>query len=551
MSTGDGSSVPPASTVRRGALGREAWAPGSRTVREGDPRPGDEAALLNSDGFRLVVEAVRDYAIFLLDPDGRVVSWNAGAERIKGYTAREVIGQSFSVFYPPDVVASGHPQRELETARRDGRFEEEGWRVRKDGSLFWANVVITALSDSSGRHQGFLKITRDLTGQRRVEALELAERRMNEFLAMLGHELRNPLAPIRNALAVMHMKPVADPNLQWARDVIDRQLRQLTRMVDDLIDVSRITSGNIALNKEPLELAVVVARGVEASRPLIDAKRQHLEIDYSRSAVLVEGDLARLAQVVTNLLNNAARFTPEDGTIRLSVSAAGDQAVLSVRDNGAGIDPALRPHIFDLFRQGDSSLDRAAGGLGIGLTIVQRLAQMHGGTVDVLSEGPGRGSEFVVRLPRLDALPPRMFTPSGRITPIAPAATPRRVLVVDDSPDSAESMAAVLRLAGHEVRVALSGPSAIALAGQFRPEVALLDIGIPGMTGYEVAVALRELPGLEALVLIAMTGYGQAQDRLRSREAGFHHHLVKPVDIANVQQILESLPSARTVPVDS
>jgi PAS domain S-box-containing protein len=551
MSTGDGPSVPPAPTFRQSALGRAAWEPAARTVGDADPRGDDEAAPLRADGFRLVVEAVRDYAIFLLDPNGRVLSWNAGAERIKGYTAGEIIGQSFSVFYPPDVAARGHPQHELETARRDGRFEVEGWRVRKDGSLFWANVVITALTDSSGRHQGFLKITRDLTGQRRVEALELAEQRVNEFLAMLGHELRNPLAPIRNALAVMHMKPVPDPNLQWARDVIDRQLRQLTRMVDDLIDVSRITSGTIALNKEPLELAVVVARGVEASRPLIDARRQHLEIDYSRSAVLVEGDLARLAQVVTNLLNNAARFTPEDGTIRLSVASDGDWAVLSVRDNGAGIDAALRPHIFDLFRQGDSSLDRAEGGLGIGLTIVQRLAQMHGGTVDVFSEGPGRGSEFVVRLPRLDGLPPRMATPSGRVASIAQSATPRRVLVVDDSPDSAESMAAVLRLCGHEVRAALNGPGAIALARHFRPEVALLDIGIPGMTGYEVAAALRELPGMEALVLIAMTGYGQAQDRMRSREAGFQHHLVKPVEIADVHHVLESLPPVRTVAVDS
>ncbi len=550
MSTGDGPSVPPAPTIRQSASARAAWEPAARTVGDGDPRGDDEAALLRADGFHLVVEAVRDYAIFLLDPNGRVLSWNAGAERIKGYTASEIIGQSFSVFYPPEVAARGHPERELEMARREGRFEEEGWRVRKDGSVFWANVVITALTDSAGRHQGFLKITRDLTGQRRVEALELAEQRVNEFLAMLGHELRNPLAPIRNALAVMHLKPVPDSNLQWARDVIDRQLRQLTRMVDDLIDVSRITSGTIALNKEPLELAVVVARGVEASRPLIDARRQHLEIDYSRSPVLVEGDLARLAQVVTNLLNNAARFTPEDGTIRLSVAAEGDRAVLSVRDNGAGIDTALQPHIFDLFRQGDSSLDRAAGGLGIGLTIVQRLAQMHGGTVDVFSEGPGRGSEFVVRLPRLDALPPRMPTPSGRTAPIAQSATPRRVLVVDDSPDSAESMAAVLRLSGHDVRVALNGSGAIALARQFRPEVALLDIGIPGMTGYEVAVAIRELPGMEALVLIAMTGYGQAQDRMRSREAGFQHHLVKPVEIADVHQVLESLPPVRTA-VDS
>jgi PAS domain S-box-containing protein len=490
----------------------------------------------SEEKFRLLVEGVREYGIFMLDPDGYITSWNSGAERIKGYTAEEIIGQHFSRFYPPDAIARGWPQHELRVARKEGRFEDEGWRLRKDGTPFWANVVITSLHDSEGRLVGFAKVTRDLTDKKRVEALEQAERQMNEFLAMLGHELRNPLAPIRNAVAMMQTSELSEPNLRWARDVIDRQVTHLARLVDDLLDVSRITSGRISLRKEPLALTPIVASAVEASRPLIEARKHTLETLLPDEPLMTEGDLTRLSQIVLNLLNNAAKYTPEGGHLRLSVGEEGGKVVIRVRDTGIGIPADLLPKIFDLFTQGDGSLDRSEGGLGIGLTLVHKLVQMHGGSVEAHSEGPGSGSEFVVRLPLLDAPSPDDATLQDAES--SPPTGSRRVLVVDDNHDSAESMAILVEIWGHEVRTAHDGPAALALAAEYRPDVVLLDIGLPGMSGYEVAKRLQELPGLERAILVAVTGYGQQSDRERTREAGFDHHLVKPVKPTHLQELL-------------
>jgi PAS domain S-box-containing protein len=493
----------------------------------------------NDVQFRLLVEGVKDYAIFMLDPEGRVVTWNAGAENIKGYAAAEILGQHFSRFYPPERVAQGWPAYELEVARKEGRFEDEGWRVRKDGTLFWANVVITALYDQQKRLYGFAKVTRDLTDRQRVHALEEAGRQVNEFLAMLGHELRNPLAPIRNAVSLLRSSTLNAEMTEWARSVIERQVEHLTRLVDDLLDVSRITRGKITLRREPLEMSAVVDGAVDSCRALIEARNHTLEILLSAEPLHVEGDLTRLCQVVLNLLNNAAKYTPEGGRIRLAVAREDEQVVIRVQDTGIGISADLLPRVFDLFTQGDSSLDRSEGGLGIGLTLVRRLVEMHGGSVEACSEGPGRGSEFTVRLPRLAApLQAKGVKDAERPQP----AGPLRVLVVDDHRDAAESLVILLRLWGHEVQSAHDGPTALAMAAAYRPDAVLLDIGLPGMNGYEVAERLQELPGWGNVMLVALTGYGQEEDRRRSRAAGFDRHLIKPVDPASLRRLLAPAP---------
>jgi PAS domain S-box-containing protein len=494
----------------------------------------------SEERFRLLMEGVKDYAIFMLDPEGKIASWNSGAELIKGYRAEEVLGRHFSLFYPVDALARGWPEHELRMARTEGRFEDEGWRIRKDGSAFWANVVITPLCDGEKRLRGFAKITRDLTERKRIEMLEEADLRRNEFLAMLSHELRNPLAPIRNALSVMRMNGIDESALSRARTVLDRQVSHLSRLVDDLLDVSRIAIGKITLQREPLEIAQVVTSAVESSQPLIDSREHTLEVLLPDEPLRIEGDLTRLSQVVLNLLNNAAKFTPKGGHIRLTVEREGAMAAIQVHDTGIGIPADLLPNVFDLFTQGDRSLDRTEGGLGIGLTMVQRLVKLHGGSVEVRSEGSGLGSEFVVRLPLL-AVP--ASAPLPQRTRSQPASS-RRVLVVDDNRDATETLELLLQLWGHEVQSALNGPEALSRAMEFRPEIILLDIGLPGMSGYEVARQLRTLPGFRDVFIVAVTGYGQDSDRIHSQEAGFGHHLVKPVQPEVLQELIASAPVA-------
>jgi PAS domain S-box-containing protein len=496
-----------------------------------------EKALRESEErFRILVEGVFDYAIFLLDPDGYVVSWNEGARRINGYSADEIIGEHFSRFYPPEALAKNWPARELEIARAEGRFEEEGWRVRKDDTLFWASVVITALWDESGDLRGFAKVTRDLTERKRIEELEADNRQLYEFLAMLAHELRNPLAPVRNAVNIMRLKATGDPGLEWARDVVDRQVTHLARLVDDLVDVSRITSGRISLEREKVEMAAVVTRALESARPFVESRRHALEIALPATPLVVEGDPERLAQVLANLLDNAAKYTPEEGKISLAVEREGDEAVLRVRDTGKGMPEELRSRVFDLFTQGARGLDRSEGGLGIGLTLVERIVSLHGGSVEAHSEGAGKGSEFVVRLPALAAEKAAEESEADRAEK---AGSPLRVLVVDDNVDAGESLALLLQLHGYDVGRAADGPEALEVARELRPDVALLDIGLPGMDGYEVGRRLREMD--EGVTLVATTGYGNEEDRRRSREAGFDHHLDKPIDHERLDAILAAI----------
>jgi PAS domain S-box-containing protein len=357
---------------------------------------------LDERHFRLLVDNVRDYAIFMLDTKGRVVSWNTGAQLIKQYTADEIVGKHFSVFYPQEIRDSGWPQQELEIALSEGRLQDEGWRLRRDGSRFWASVVITPLYDDDGTHIGFAKVTRDLTEQRRVEVLEDEGRRMTTFLAMLGHELRNPLAPIANAVSVMQLEKVQSENMRRCRDIIARQLRQLTRLVDDLLDVGRITSGKVRLDLRGVDLVAIVREAAETLEPTALAKGQLLTVDIAAGRFPTKGDHARLVQVFSNLLANAVKFTPEGGKVNLSLLRSGDHAEVSVKDNGPGIPVARLPDVFNLFVQGDEHHAQLGGGLGLGLSLVQQLVTLHGGDVGAFSAGiPGKGAEFIVRLPLL------------------------------------------------------------------------------------------------------------------------------------------------------
>ena len=491
----------------------------------------------NEERFRLIVDGIKDYAIFMLDRDGRIASWNTGAQAINGYTAAEVSGKHFSIFYTPEDLARGWPEHELTVARAEGRFEDEGWRVRKDGTRFWSNVIITTLYDNERRVRGFAKVTRDLTARRRFEQLQESERQMNVFLAMLGHELRNPLASITNALALMRGKPERG----WAdlRTVLERQTTHLARIVDDLLDVSRITRGKIALKKQIVDLNSVVSGALDSSRPLIESRKHRVDLHLGEGEILVDADPTRLSQIALNLISNAVKYTPEGGRITVDVRREEDRALLRVADTGMGIPASLLPKVFDLFVQGDRSLDRTEGGLGIGLTLVKRLVEMHGGTVSAFSGGPGEGSEFVVRLPLAAA--GSISARAGKEAASRSSAR-RRLLVVDDNRDFADTLAALLGTMGHEVRAVYNGNDAVSAALAYRPDAVFLDIGLPGRNGYEVARLLRGSPELSGVTLVAFTGYGQAQDRRRVREAGFDFHLVKPAEAEELLKIVEALP---------
>jgi PAS domain S-box-containing protein len=378
----------------------------------------------------------------------------------------------------------------------------------------------------------------DVTAMKDAEAvLREANQRKDEFLAMLAHELRNPLAPIRNAAEALRLAHSEEPVVRWARDLIERQVSHLAHIVDDLLDVSRIVQGKVSLHRAPLDVRAVVRSAVETNRSVIDARGQALVLLLPDEPLPVEGDFVRLAQVVGNLLTNAAKYTPEGGRVTVSAASEHGQIVVRVRDTGEGIGRELLPQVFDLFTQAHRTIDRSQGGLGIGLTVVKRLVEMHGGEVAVTSEGPGRGSEFTVRLPRVEApvIAPR--TPAADTQSLRPGG-PVRVLVVDDNHDAVESLAELLRLSGYAVKTAPDGVSALGMAESFRPEVALLDLGLPGMDGFELARRLRALPVTADAMLVAVTGYGREEDVRAARTAGFDHHLVKPVDLPALRELL-------------
>ncbi|HEY4595730.1 MAG TPA: ATP-binding protein, partial [Thermoanaerobaculia bacterium] len=447
----------------------------------------DLRALLEAgEGFRLIVGAVEDYAIFTMDPEGRVASWNPGAERLLGYEAEEILGRDGACFFIPEDVQKGADEAELRKAAETGRASDDRWHLRKNGSYFFASGITTSLRDAQGALLGYVKIMRDRTDRKRLDeelrnradALARADEEKDEFLAVLAHELRNPLAPVFYALRLLDEKPLDDPNRWYIRRIVDRQMRRLARLIDDLLDVSRIRTGKVELRRSRIDLNSVIAHAVEVARPLAEDRGHTLAVSLPPEPVWLEVDPVRLEQVFTNLLSNAVKFTEDGGKIALSGERQGQEVAVRVRDTGVGIPPDLLPRVFDLFTQGDRSIDRSRDGLGIGLTLSRRLVEMHGGTIEARSEGVGRGSEVIVRLPAFlhHGPPPDEEAASARAADLEkkPPSRPLRVLVVDDSEDTTELLGTLLEMAGHSIQVAHTGPSALEVAAAFRPEALIL-----------------------------------------------------------------------------
>ena len=699
-----------------------------------------EALRTSEQKFQLLINSVADCAIFMLDREGRVSSWNTGAARIKGWDSSEILGQPYEIFFSVEDRVAGVPRSLIGDALRDGSRAVTGWRVRKDGSRFWAQGSLTALRGADGSVQGFVKVTRDLTERRNAEeierrliaeraareaaqqaeqrvrdseerlrrlqhmtaalsqaatpedvstvvlreavdalgaaggtvyligadghqlevlghrghrsglpeelhrvgldahfphtdairrraplyfesfeacaalyplvgdniargnfeasviipliardavvgalglrfaeqrgfdaaeralvgtladlcsqalerarlfraeraardAAESASRSKDEFLAMVGHELRNPLAPIRTALDLMKLR--AGDGSTREREIIERQVAHLGRLVDDLLDVSRVTRGSIALSRQPIEVADLVAKAVEMVSPRLTQRAQHLSVTVPKTGLRVSADPMRMAQVLANLLDNAAKYTTPGGRVWVSAARDGASVVIRVRDDGGGIAPELLPKVFDLFVQGAQSVERPEGGLGLGLALVKSFVLLHGGSVSAASDGPGHGSEFVVRLPLL-ATAEMTARPVAEASAL-PALQGKRILVVDDNEDAGEMLAEVLRTMGHEVQVALDGPTALRQLRAFPAEVAILDLGLPVMDGFELARQVRAQQTNARPRLIAVTGYGRDRDIAESRSAGFDVHLVKPVDITTLVNALDPAPAA-------
>ncbi|HEY9422002.1 MAG TPA: ATP-binding protein [Thermoanaerobaculia bacterium] len=479
-----------------------------------------------SDRLRVALDAIGD-AVVMADDQGRITFMNRAAEDLAGVDGENALGRPLAGLFQP-LDESSYEKAFRRSLLLDGRQVE---------------AALDPLRDGEGTVTGAILILRDVTERQRLEeelrkrAEELAgsDRRKDQFLAMLAHELRNPLAPIRNAVELMRQVENIDPAFQHSREMVERQVKHLARLVDDLLDISRITQGSIRLRKEVVVLANVVERAVEANRSLLESRGHKLTVQLPPEPIRLEADPARLEQILSNLLNNAARYTMPGGKIWVAASQEGDEALIRVRDTGIGVPPDVLERVFEPFMQSDDSLARSDGGLGVGLTLVRSLVEIHGGRVEAHSPGLGQGSEFVIRLPA--RVPVDLAAPAAEPA-VAYATRSLKILVVEDNVDAAESLASLLRLWNHDVSVVHDGRTALEAARLHQPEVVLLDIGLPGLDGYQVAQRLRDEVGLDHALLVAMTGYGQPEDRRRSREAGIHHHFVKPVEPSVLRNLL-------------
>jgi PAS domain S-box-containing protein len=534
-------------------------------------RASEEEFWRSEQRFHLLVDSVSDYSIFILDEQGHVASWNSGARKTKGYEASEIIGKHFSVFYPPEDRKRNRPEQILQMVRDQGRFEEEGYRVRKDGTHFWANVVITLLRDDKGERIGFAKITRDLTERRAAEETtrelahaqvaralaetmareaEEANRIKDEFLATVSHELRTPLNAIVGWASILSQREL-EPSVRKAIDIIDRNAHAQVKIIEDILDVSRIITGKLRVDPKPMDLVAVTLQAMEVVRHSAVAKQITLEFAQASQQVAIVADAERVQQVVWNLLSNAVKFTGAGGKISVSIEASHSGVCLSVTDTGLGIDADLLPFVFERFRQGDSSTTRRFGGLGLGLALVRHIAELHGGTVSAASPGRGHGSTFSVTLPL--TAEDRPAPTSLPVTPLPPRVGPGRVaalnrlrvLLVDDEPDARELVAAVLGNAGADVRSAGSADAALVLMAEFRPQLLVSDVAMPDEDGYSLMRRVRALTA-EAGGLIpalALTAYTRPDDRRKALAAGFTTHLGKPVNPIDLVVALGTLAS--------
>jgi PAS domain S-box-containing protein len=506
-------------------------------------RRAEEAVQISRRQWQTTFDAVND-GVILLDREGRIIQVNQAMERIlaapwtelHGKPLSEVLNRSEGAERPPFSRMLASQSREVAEVTQAGR---------------WLHVAVDPVRNVQGALRGALCIVSDVTDRRRLEEelrrradeLAAADQRKDEFLAMLAHELRNPLAPILTSLELIRQEFPAQADLGEPLEIAERQVKHMSRLLDDLLDVSRFTQGKVQLRCERVDFSSIVSHAVETATPLIEAKGHRLTVRLPAEPVYLQGDPTRLAQIVANLLNNAAKYTEPGGMIALTAQRDGAELMLRVADTGIGLSAEMVPRVFDLFTQADLSLDRTQGGLGIGLTLVRNLVELHGGNVGVRSEGLGRGSEFTVRLPAQDRAPaisPEVPPPAQQ-----PADEILRVLVVDDHRDSAVSLARLLKSWGHHARAAHDGETAIEAASADRYDVILLDIGLPGMNGYEVAARIREMPGGDDVVLVALTGYGQEQDVSRSEAAGFDRHVVKPVTPDTLRALLATTGTHR------
>ena len=495
-----------------------------------------------ANAFLAAIVRSSDDAIISKDLNGVITSWNDGAQKMFGYTAQEAIGQPVTMLIPRDRI--DEEPSILERLRRGERIDHyETVRRGKNGNLLNISLTVSPVTDAQGQIIGASKVARDITQRKRAEReLQEADRRKSEFLAMLSHELRNPLAPMRNAVEILRQLDVKEPQMKWVTELMHRQLGHMSRLIDDLLDVSRISRGKLELHREIVDVAAAVSQSVEAVRPMFECMEHQLTMTQQPQPIYLNADPIRLAQVVGNLLNNACKFTDRGGHIRLSIQTEDGQAVIRVQDTGIGIAAEQLPRIFEMFTQADTSLERSRDGLGIGLMLVKNLVEMHGGTVEAHSTGLGQGSEFVVRLPVVSEPPSKTQPqePSGTKQATTTQKTQRRILVVDDNRDSAGTLRMMCELSGHQVHTAYDGLDAVEAAAKFQPDVILLDIGLPGLNGYEAARRIRCQPRDKDLMMVALTGWGQKEDRDRSKEAGFDAHLVKPVDFDALKKLLAS-----------
>jgi PAS domain S-box-containing protein len=525
-------------------------------------REAEERLRESEEMFRLLVASVKDYAIFMLDTEGRIQTWNAGAQRIKGYTPEEIIGRHFSTFYPEEDVKSRKPERELEVARRDGSVEDEGWRVRKDGTQFWANVVITAVRDERGSLRGYTKVTRDMTDRRRAEEIQQAlfeqrearfhaeeERRRaeeayrvaqeanrakDEFLMTLSHELRTPLTSILGWARLLQTMSPTDESFPDAVSAIARSAHLQARLIDDVLDVSRIVSGKLRLTVETIDVQRLLTVSADAVRPSAEAKRIEIKTDLAPHLGTIVADATRLQQVIWNLLTNAVKFTPKRGSITLLARRTSSHVQISVTDTGEGIDPGFLPHVFEPFRQAENPSTRVHGGLGLGLSIVRYLAEAHGGTVSAESRGRGQGATFTVILP-IGALsgerrPSMIISAPSQPEPIPKRLAGATILLVDDDHEGRQVIRALLRQAGATVTDVASPPDAIDALAERTPDLVISDIAMPHMDGYALARLIRERTPSQKIVALSAFPAGPPG----SRDSVFDAYISKPVEPADL-----------------